>query len=323
MDEETKEPEESQEDMTARVAALREELRNGRRGSRETTDTVSQDTGHSDTTARTSLKVLRGKGERTEPEPGYGNGTNRSTQEKPVRVGSANRRSGENNGSVESVVPGTTRRTAGRLVTDEPIQERFEERAEPEKRYREDYKRGNRKVNGKIQRAYILLSDTTQAITHEDWLALPTSRKQEQREQTKAAREESRDAKPERAGRGFFGVGKTGTVLSKAESNALREPLIAALKDNFKYLDQALWWYSKDGDQPQIWSNMDDEERETVAVFFLKRGERSPAAANFVRNTVDSNEYISTAVIMVPRSIQTMQQLAKRPRQPRQKRAKR
>jgi hypothetical protein len=59
---------------------------------------------------------------------------------------------------------------------------------------------------------------------------------------------------------------------------------------------------------------MDEEEIETLARMMLRRGQRSPAAANAVRNIVDGADYIDTAVIMVPRVIKTMQQVNKRPR---------
>lgn len=46
----------------------------------------------------------------------------------------------------------------------------------------------------------------------------------------------------------------------------------------------------------------------------LRRGERSPQAANAVRNIVDGADYLSAAVITVPRVIKTIQQGNKRPK---------
>jgi hypothetical protein len=114
--------------------------------------------------------------------------------------------------------------------------------------------------------------------------------------------------------------GKVGSALSKKEVEDLKEPLMAALRDDCQYLDEFLWWYSKDPEKPQIWSDLDDEEIEVLTRMLLRRGERSPVAANAVRNIVDGADYISTAVIMVPRMIKTMQQTTKRP--PRVKREK-
>lgn len=113
---------------------------------------------------------------------------------------------------------------------------------------------------------------------------------------------------------------KEGKVLSKKEVEELREPFMGALRDDFKYLDEALWWWSHDGSEPQIWSDLDNEEIEVIARTMLRRGERSPAAALAVRNIVDGSDYINTAVIMVPRLIKTAQQVNKRPRKEKGKR---
>lgn len=310
------------ENLQERAAKLREELRNGRRGSAPANAT-SQDAGNSDSQARGSIQVLPGESQRTEQGYRLGYGPQGRLDKEPERVGPADRRSSNHHKSTDGDVHGPVRR-AGRLVADGPIPDRFEGTEAPTEtqRYREDYKRTNKSKDGHVYKAYYLIGEPTVSISPEEWQQLK-SRKQERYEHAKAAKEASKaeSAEPRREKRrGIFGFGKEGSVLSKSEVNALREPFTAALKDDCKYLDEFLAWYSKDPTEPQIWSDLDDEEIAVLATVFLHRGERNPAAATFVRNVVDSSDYISFAVIVAPRAVKSMQQMGKRPKQPRKPR---
>ncbi len=124
--------------------------------------------------------------------------------------------------------------------------------------------------------------------------------------------------------RGWFGLGgsskKEGKVLSDKEVERLREPLRSALRDDATYGDQALWEYSKDPTKPQIWSNLDDEEIGLYVEMFLRRGQRSPQAAEFVYNVIDGADYFSIFVITIPRIIQSIEQARKRPKKPKRER---
>src|SRR5258708_1871470 len=126
------------EDINARVAKLREEMRNGRRGS-ETTDAASQDAGDSHSQARGSLKVLPGKGERAGASNRLSNGAVGSAEEKSVRVGQPDRRSGNRDEGATGDVQSGGRRRAGRLIADEPIPTRLPDYEAgykaPERRY--------------------------------------------------------------------------------------------------------------------------------------------------------------------------------------------
>lgn len=264
---------------TDRVEQVRQELRNGRR---DTKATLSN--GEDATTDRTEhgsiLQVLPGEGQRVNG-PDRGNGdTQRSAEEESERVRRANRRLGENNSRANDPVSATTnanQRTVGRLEASEPIPSRLPDFVgEPEP------KRGRGRPRKEVTEA------------------------QEERETPF-----SRLAGAAKEQKAKFTEGKP---LSKKEVEELREPFIEALKDDFKYLDEAIWWYSHDKSEPQIWSDLDDEEIEVIARVMLRRAERSPAAATLVRNIVDASDYVNVAVITVPRTIKTMQQLNKRPK---------
>ena len=193
---------------------------------------------------------------------------------------------------------------------------------EPVQRYKEDYRRTTR--NG--QKVYCLIDDPESVILADEFKTLP-ARSLIGKIQSKFSgddTETSVNPSPVQQGKqkkskSLFGLGKDGTVLSKREAEELEDPFKAALKDDCKYADQFLWWYSKDASQPQIWSDMDNEEIDTLATVLLKRAQRSAATAAFVRNVVDGADYISTAVILVPRVMKTTTQLSKRPRQPRKR----
>ena len=138
---------------------------------------------------------------------------------------------------------------------------------------------------------------------------------------------EGETPEPEKEKKGLFGFGgdkpkKTGSgALTGKEAAELREPFLSALRDDMGYLDKGLWWYSKDASQPQIWSDMADEELEIIANVLLRRAQRDPATAHFVRNVVEMSENMSLLMVVGPRLLKTGQQLGKRPKRARASKA--
>lgn len=285
MDEEAQHEEETpKEDISTRAARIREEMRNGRRDTKTAIPT-SQDARNSDSPVGGNLKVLSREGERTEPGDRQHYGAYRGIEAKPVGERQSDRRSGTDYGATEGDV--SSIRRSGRLVASEPIPSRMPDITTVDNVIDLPVKRGR----GRPRKH-----------------PLPDGQTQQKQEQETTQKKR------------FFKGSKEGEVLSELEAERLKEPLCAAIKDDCKYLDEALWWYSHDAAQPQIWSDLDREEIETLATVLLKRGQRNAATANFVRNVVDSSDYINTAIILVPRFIKTTQQVAKRPRKQRVKR---
>ncbi len=121
-----------------------------------------------------------------------------------------------------------------------------------------------------------------------------------------------------------FGADKPKTragALTGKEAAELREPFLMSLRDNAGYLDKGLWWYSKDETQPQIWSDLANEEIEVIANVLMRRAQRDPGTAQFVRNMVEMSENISLLMIVGPRLIKTGKQLGKRPKRERKRKA--
>ena len=134
----------------------------------------------------------------------------------------------------------------------------------------------------------------------------------------------AQEKEPEKKGLFGFGGDKPNTrkgALTGKEAAELREPFLSALRDDMGYLDKGLWWYSHDETQPQIWSDMADEELEIIANVLLRRAQRDPATAHFVRNVVEMSENISLLMVVGPRLLKTGQQLGKRPKRARASKA--
>lgn len=110
-------------------------------------------------------------------------------------------------------------------------------------------------------------------------------------------------------------------LMSAQEAERLHDPLKAALRDLFKYSDEGIAWYCGVDPEtmPPIWSNLDNDEYESLAHVLLSQAQRSPEAAEFVRGVVNSDDYIVAGIIVVPRAIQTTQMLAQAHRLKRQK----
>lgn len=103
-------------------------------------------------------------------------------------------------------------------------------------------------------------------------------------------------------------------ILTNKEADDLKETLPAALFDDFRYLDEYLWSRQEhadknftEADKKPIWSDIDGDELESLTRIMLKAGKRSPAAAAMVRATVESRDYIATAVIVGPRVKKTFE----------------
>ncbi|SRR5712691_3996980 len=101
---------------------------------------------------------------------------------------------------------------------------------------------------------------------------------------------------------------KEKSVLSEAEVKALEEPLITAIRDNLIYLDQYLWMKSEgpEGLQQPIWSDMSDVEITCIVHVLLRQGTKSPAAAQTARAIANGNDYLTTAIVLIPRMMKTI-----------------
>lgn len=187
---------------------------------------------------------------------------------------------------------------------------------QPKQYYREDYRRTTRQG----QKVYCLIADPEQIIPEEDFRSLRYRPVQNKRGLLGLFGGKDEDLRlkssPERPQHSKTGGG----VLSAREAVELREPYIAALRDNALSMDKGLWWFSQDASEPQIWSNLADAELAIIANVSLRRGQQNPAIANFVRSTVEMSEDISLFVIAGPRLIQSGQQMGKRPKRARKSR---
>lgn len=123
---------------------------------------------------------------------------------------------------------------------------------------------------------------------------------------------------PEKKGIPWFREQET---LSEKEAAALYEPLKAALSDYFDYADEYIWYRERHSDDTPIWGNADDEELSAVARVMLKRGKRSPMAATAVRGIVNGDDYITAAIFVVPRFVESQRRLRAAPK--RERKAKR
>lgn len=164
--------------------------------------------------------------------------------------------------------------------------------------YKEDYRRSTR--NG--QNVYALIADPEQYITPDAYKALVSN---------KALSE------PRENGGGWFK--KPSKVLTKGEAEDLYETLVAAISDDFGYIDQLLWKINPGLDERPIWSNTSPLEDQAIAKMLLKRGQSSPAAAALVRGVVDSSDYVIVGMAILPRVNETVKAIRERPRTARKK----
>lgn len=94
----------------------------------------------------------------------------------------------------------------------------------------------------------------------------------------------------------------TGKRLDAKEVDELREPLQAALTDEFDQLDKLLWLYEgADSIQQPIWSDINDHEMEKLVNALLNMGTRSATVATVARASVDLSDYIIAGTLLAPR----------------------
>lgn len=272
-----------------RAEQIRQELRDGRRnkGADSPAERASQDAGGNGQIDGSQLQILPGESKRADQADRGDNDSHRgdndsqrSAEAQPERVRRAARRLSESHKRADDPVSSTTAASSRTIGRLE----------------------ANEPIPSRLPESLV--------TTQED------AKRGRGRPPTKKPDEQPRETPITRISKGF----KEGKVLTRKEADEIKEAFIDALRDDFKYLDEALWWYSHDSSEPQIWGDLDDEEIEIIARVLLRRGERSPAAATLVRNVIDASDYVNVAVITVPRTIKTMQQLNKRP--PKQKKTK-
>lgn len=93
--------------------------------------------------------------------------------------------------------------------------------------------------------------------------------------------------------------------FTEAEAEAIKEPLLAALMDYFKYADDFIYATNKKHEQVQIWSSIDYEDAEFLVDVWLRRARTSAKAASHVTAVVHKHEELRVAAIALPRAYQT------------------
>lgn len=114
---------------------------------------------------------------------------------------------------------------------------------------------------------------------------------------------------------------KKKTPLTEKEATEYKEPLMHAMQSYGEYADRYIKWRTQQIDMADIWGNITDTEAEALANIMIRRGMKSAHAAETVRNMVNGEDYISVAVMVVPRVIATTEEMKKVP--PKPKRSKR
>ena len=102
----------------------------------------------------------------------------------------------------------------------------------------------------------------------------------------------------------FLTIG--GKTLTEREAKELKEPLIAAIEDEFKLIDRLIWSYTGDPIQQPIWSDLSDKEIDSLTGILLKLGQKSPVVATVARTAVDGSDYVVTGMVLAPRFQQTV-----------------
>ena len=114
-----------------------------------------------------------------------------------------------------------------------------------------------------------------------------------------------------------------GKKLSVGEAKELTEPFMAAMTDNFRYLDTYLWSRQekagKSTHERPVWSDLDTEEVEALTRVMMRFGQHNAAAAATVRGVVEGQDYLTVGAIMVPRIGETVRIMRETsmPKQPR------
>lgn len=93
--------------------------------------------------------------------------------------------------------------------------------------------------------------------------------------------------------------------FTESEAEAIKEPLLAALLDYFRYADDLIYATNKKHEQVQIWSSIDYEDAEFLVDVWLRRARTSAKAASHVTAVVHKHEELRVAAIALPRAYQT------------------
>jgi transcriptional regulator with XRE-family HTH domain len=93
--------------------------------------------------------------------------------------------------------------------------------------------------------------------------------------------------------------------LTAQEASHLTDPVEAALRDYFLYLDQALWKISGDTAHQPIWSDMTDKELQVLCRVWLRLAQRSQVAATAIHSLLSGRDYLAVTMILLPRGAET------------------
>ena len=289
-----------------KAEALREELRNGRRTIKASSDPIGHSEG-TDGQAGSSIQTARRNGAKPKPNAAGTRSNKRSAQEIAERVRSSGGRHGDNgariaNGDQQST--GDTAATTGVAIERlDDIPERIDNEIPLPPpvigRYREDYAKTER--GGKYM--YYLIADRSQIITPEEYKALPRADEAKPSSNFTGITENIKKVTDT-----ILPSGK-GSTLTNAEAKEYSEPLAAALIDYGGYLDKFLQMRSGDPNAPDVWGDLTEMEAAVLARIMIRRGQKNAAAAGVVRTLVNGDDYIQAGIIVIPRVMKTAEML--------------
>ena len=295
----------NEEQQQQKIEALREELRNGRR-SHKTSKSALGSGENADGSPGPSIQGI-GRDNTTTSRDGSTPADNqRSTQEKPKRIGQGSRRSGNNgrsdtNGSIESARDSGHAPAAIERIDDIP--ERVDPILPTKGRYKEDYRRTQRDAKN----VYTLITDPSVVIQPEEYRLLPNSPAAPKKGLlSQLTGRITPDASTLRT--------SNKTTLTQQEAKDFLDPLASALIDYGGYVDKFLQYRTHDPAMPDIWGDMTEQEALVLARLMIRRGQKSAAAASVVRNMVHGDDYIQAAIIVIPRVIRTVEATRRVPR---------
>ncbi len=93
--------------------------------------------------------------------------------------------------------------------------------------------------------------------------------------------------------------------LSAKKAEEIRQPLIDAIIDYFKYTDELMSGTSANGVQAQIWSTIDDEEIGILIDAWLARARVDERMAGYAVAAVNNHYKLKIGLILAPRFYQT------------------
>ena len=106
-------------------------------------------------------------------------------------------------------------------------------------------------------------------------------------------------------------------TLSNSEADQYRDQIAESLIQYAQMIDKGLKHYSSDNQMPDIWGDLSDKEAGAPANILIKLGQRNPGAAQFARQVIEMEDYIAVGVMFLPRFMQTVEQMKKRPKRER------